>query len=233
MEIIGHRGAKGLAPENTRDSIRAAIKAGVDWIEFDVHATADGRVVVIHDPHTARISFKPKLISKTKYSELKKLKTHSKLPILTIAEAFNHIGTQAQINVEIKSNGCAQAVVQNIERMVKSNADYEKYIVTSFKADYLRQVHKLNNKIQLGLLHSIDPYKFLRLHGLRIQAVGFDYRIMPAKAIHQAKLRELYVYAYTVNKLSTARKLLAKGVDGIVTNRPDILKDLPGEAEQD
>jgi glycerophosphoryl diester phosphodiesterase len=226
MQIIGHRGAAGLGPENTRASFRAAINAGVDWIEFDVRATKDGRVVLSHDPHTLRTGKRLHIISRTDYTTLRSIKLKGGNTIHTIAEAFNAIDGQAKINVELKSHGCAEAVAHNIERQVKNGASYTDFLVSSFKVAYLRELHRLNSKIPLGLLHLTRPYKFLRLRGLRVQAVGFHSRRLPVKAIHQAELRELFIYAYTVNDIKKAKRLQERGVQGIVTNRPDKLQEL-------
>lgn len=226
MQIIGHRGAAGLAPENTRSSFKAAIEAGVDWIEIDVRATKDGRIVLSHDAHTVRTGKRLHIVSRTDYSKLRKVTLKGNNTIHTIAEAFNAIDGQAKINVEIKSKGCAEAVVQNIERHINNGAHYTDFMVSAFKVERLREVHRLNSKIPLALLHLTRPFKFLRLRGLRIQAVGFHHRRLPLKAIHQAELRELTVYAYTVNSLKKAKRLQERGVQAIVTNRPDKLQSL-------
>lgn len=228
MQIIGHRGAAGLAPENTRSSFKAALNAGVDWIEFDVRATKDGRVVLSHDPHTLRTGKRLHIVSRTDYTTLRAIKLKGGNTINTIAEAFNAIDGQAKINVEIKSKGCAEAVVQNIERHIKNGASYNDFMVSSFKVSLLREVHRLNNKISLALLHGLNPYKFLKVRGLRVQAVGFHRRRLPIKAIHQAELRELTVYVYTVNSVKEAKRLEERGVKAIVTNRPDKLQSVRG-----
>lgn len=226
MQIIGHRGAAGLAPENTRASFKAAIVAGVDWIEFDVRATRDGRVVLSHDPHTARTGNRLHIISRTDYKNLRNLTLKGGNTVPTIAEACNAIDGHANINIEIKSRGCAEAVVHNIERLVKRGANYSDFLVSSFKVARLREVHRLNNKIPLGLLHMFRPYKFLRLKGLRVQAVGFYARRLPVRAIHQAELRELVIYAYAVNNVRQARRLAERGVKAVVTDRPDKLQEI-------
>ena len=231
MEIIGHRGARGLAPENTLAALRAGIKAGADWLEFDVRATEDGKVILIHDKTTLRITLKRKVVAKTKWSSLRQLKTRGGEPIATINQAFKTIGTQVKINVEIKSKGCAHKVVENIERLVKSGANYERFLVSSFSIGRLREIHRLNNKIPLGLLHNVSPYKFLRLRGLRVQVVGLHHRTLTANIIHQAKIRELKIYAYTVNNPKRAKQLQEMGVDGIFTDRPDKMVGLQQEAE--
>lgn len=229
MYIIGHRGAAGLAPENTLASFKTALKIGVDWIEFDVRATRDGHVIISHDPHTLRTGKRLHIISRTDFAELRQVKLKGDNKIPTIAEAFKTIGNQAKINVEIKTTGCAQAVVDQIDQAVAGGARYSDFMVSSFKIPLLREVHTLNANIPLALLHSINAYKFLRVRGMRLQAVGFSAKHLPAKAVHQAELRGLLVYAYTVNDLHTAKLLAAdKNVKAIVTNRPDLLQIMRG-----
>lgn len=226
MQIIGHRGARGLAPMNTKAAIKAALKAGVDWVEFDVRRTKDNKVVLMHDSHTARVALRPRRISRTNYSKLAAAKTYSKESIATITEAFAAIGGKAKINVEIKSKGCAETIVDHIERMVKAGAPYNHFLISSFNVERLREVHRLNAQIPLALLHGIHPGKFLKVRALRLSAVGFWRKRLPKKIIEQAKIRHLPVYVYTVNKPKLAEQLAAKGVDRIVTDRPDLMQQL-------
>jgi len=227
MIIIGHRGAAGLAPENTLASFKAALQAGVDWIEFDVRATRDGRVVLSHDPHTLRTGLRLHIISRSDFATLQQVKLKNGNTIPTLAQAFATIGTKANINVEIKSNGCSEAVVQQIQKAIADGARYDNFMVSSFKASILREVHHLDPKISLALLHAINPYKFLHLRGLRVQAVGFSHKRLPAKAVHQAELRDLLVYTYTINDPKIAERLAEdRNVKAIVTNRPDRMQGI-------
>ncbi|HVI69553.1 MAG TPA: glycerophosphodiester phosphodiesterase [Magnetospirillaceae bacterium] len=224
MQLIGHRGARGLAPMNTKAGILAGLQAGVDWIEFDVRGTKDGIVVLSHDTNTLRVSPWPRIVSRTKYTKLAKAKTYRGQPITTLTEAFKAIGAKAKINVEIKSKGCAPAVVDHIERMVKAGANYERFLVSSFKPERLREIHRLNDHIPLCLLHGTKPLAFLKLRALRLSAVGFWRKRLPQHAIEQAKVRGLTVLVYTINKPRDAERLTARGVDRIVTDRPDLLQ---------
>jgi glycerophosphoryl diester phosphodiesterase len=228
MQIIGHRGARGLAPMNTVASIKAALQAGVDWIEFDVRRTKDGVIVLSHDKTTRKMAVWPRRISRTRYATLAKAKTYRGEPIATITEAFKAIGAKAKINVEIKSKGCAGIVTDHIERMVKAGANYDRFLVSSFKTERLREIHRLNDHVPLGLLHYFQPFTFLKLRALRLSAVGFWRKRLPKKAITQAKVRGLTVFVYTVNDKRRAAQLAARGVDGIVTDRPDVLQELRG-----
>lgn len=224
MQIIGHRGARGLAPENSKTAIKAAIQAGVDWVEFDVRCTKDGKVVLAHSPHTFKRTWRPRIVSRSSYEKLSKAKTIKNEPIATITEAFTSIGSKAKINVEIKSKGCAEVVVDHIERIVKTGTSYNHFMVSSFKVERLREVHRLNSQIPLALLHGTRPHNFLKIRALRLSAVGFWHKRISKKLIEQAKIRGLSVYVYTVNKPKEAKKLENLGVDMIVTDHPDKIK---------
>lgn len=226
MEIIGHRGARGLAPMNTVASIKAGLDAGVDWIEFDVRRTKDGKIVLAHDATTMRTHLVPRRIARTSLQTLQKAKTYRGQPIATLTEAFKTIGAKAKINVEIKSKGCAEQIVDHIERMVKAGAPYGHFLVSSFSVERLREVHRLNAQIPLSLLHFRRPYTFLRVPALRLSAVGFWRKRLPKKAIEQAAIRGMTVYVYTVNNPREVAKLAARGVQRIVTDRPDAMQAL-------
>lgn len=226
MQIIGHRGAAALAPMNTKAGILAGLNAGVDWIEFDVRATKDGMIVLSHDATTLRVSPLPRIIARTKYAKLSKAKTYQREPIITLTEAFKTIGAKAKMNIEIKSKGCATAVVDHIERMVKAGANYDRFLVSSFTVERLREIHRLNDHVPLCLLHRSRPLNFLKLRALRLSAVGFWHKRLPHQAIEQAKVRGLTTVVYTVNRPQEAQRLADRGVDRLVTDRPDLLQHL-------
>ena len=225
MQIVGHRGAAGLATENTRDGLQAAIKAGVDWIEFDVRATGDGQVVVFHDGNTLRMSGKVYFISKTPLASLQRLRLHGGHSIPTLSEALNSIGGHAKILIEIKSAGCANAVVNNIRRLTKKGMRCSEFRVASFSPARLKEVQALDDKIPLTLLQlPHKPYRFLQLNGLVLKGVGFYHRLLPKRAIQLAEMHGLETYVFVVNSPRRAQMFAKLGVDMIGTNRPDLLK---------
>lgn len=226
MQIIGHRGARGLAPMNTKASIKAALAAGVDWVEFDVRLTKDGTVVLAHDASTLRVSLRPRVIARTPYAKLRKARMYRKEPIASLTEAFTTVGAKAKMVIEIKSKGCAEAVVDHIERMVKAGANYDRFLVSSFRPERLREIHRLNDRVPIALLHGLHPLTFLKLRALRLSAVGFWRRRVPKKAVHQAEVRGLAVYVYTVNSVRDAKRLEKLGVERIVTDRPDKFQEV-------
>lgn len=229
MQLVGHRGAAGLATENTRVSFQAALKAGVDWIEFDVRATSDGHVVVFHDSHTLRTTNKAYIISRTPLATLQRVRLNGNQSIPTLTEALNNIGGHAKVMIELKTAGCARIVVQNIERLIKKGMRYSDFCVGSFTSLLLREVRVLNEHIPLFLFHLPNKsYRFLHVRGLDLQGVGFHHRFLPARAIEQAHMHGLEVYIFTVNSKRRARKFVKLGADMIGTNRPDLMQDLRG-----
>jgi glycerophosphoryl diester phosphodiesterase len=226
MQIVGHRGAAGLAPGNTRASFQAAIKAGAQWIEFDVRATRDGHVVVVHDFHLLRHAGQTKLVKHQTLKHLQSLKIHGNHHMMSLAEAFNIIDGQAKIMIEIKSPGCARGVAQQIEAAVKKGAKYSDFMVISFYEQRLREVKWLNEEIPLCLLSLLHPMRFKKVHAIQLKAIGAPSHALTARVIEQAKLYGLKVYAFTVNSPRKAAKLRERGVDMIATNRPDILRSV-------
>jgi glycerophosphoryl diester phosphodiesterase len=227
MQIAGHRGAAGLAPENTRASFRLAISNGADWVEFDVRTTSDGHVVVFHDRNTLRMSGRPYVISKTPLAKLQRLNLRGGQSIPTLTEALNTVGGHAKILIEIKTAGCAQAIVNNIARLVKKGARYHEFMIASFNPERLREVRRLNEHIPLLLfMRPHKSFSFKNLTGLELKAVGFYHRFLPQRAIDQAHMHGLEVFVYVVNSRLRAKWFARHGADCVITNRPDLLREI-------
>src|SRR6266568_4653225 len=116
MLIIGHRGAAGLAPENTIDAMRAGVAAGADMLEFDVRLTKDGIPVIIHDASTRRTHSVSLTVARTDLFDLQVLT--SSLPVPTLHDILDEFFGKVRLNIELKSKGsgivAAQAVAEYI-----------------------------------------------------------------------------------------------------------------------
>jgi glycerophosphoryl diester phosphodiesterase len=226
MQIMGHRGAAGLAPENTIVSIAEALAAKVDWIEFDVRRTQDGHIVLVHDSHTGRVAHKKLVIRKAAMAELQDLQMKKGFSIPTLEEAVELIGKKAKINIEIKSPDCVTQVIELIQKYIKKGFPHSHFLVSSFSPAVLRAAYKLDKKIPYSLLQ-IWPLRFRWLNSVKLSAVGF-YHIsaLTPFIVKLAKKRGLYTYAYTVNSFEEAKQLKRLGLEGIVTNFPDRFDEL-------
>jgi glycerophosphoryl diester phosphodiesterase len=221
MQIMGHRGAAGLAPENTIAAIAAGLAAKADWIEFDVRRTQDGHIVLVHDRTTRRVATKRVAINKSAMSELQALEMKRGASIPTLEEALEIIGKKAKVNIEIKSPDCVPQVVELVQKYIKDGYPASHFLISSFSPAVLRAAYQLDKKIPYSLLQ-IWPVRFRWLRSVKLSAVGF-YHIsaLTPFIIALAKRKGLYTYAYTVNSVEEAKGLKRLGLDGIVTNFPD------------
>lgn len=224
MLIIGHRGAAGIKPENTLQSLRAAMAVDVDMVEFDVRLTKDNIPVLAHDFHLYRTHRSAKMISAMTLSELQAQTGESEYKITTLDEALGECFGKVLLGIELKQSRSFQYVLPVIQKYIKQKEDWKSIIFLSFRVKSLVQVQKLAPEAQLALTHTLNPFTFLRhVRDLKLIAVGFHRLHANTLAIEIAQRLGLFTYAYTVNRPEAALRLLKRGIDGIITNRPDIM----------
>ena len=225
MLKIGHRGAKGHAPENTLISFRKAIELDVDGIELDVHLTSDLQLICIHDDTLNRTTSGTGLINSFTLSELKALRIDNLHEIPTLEEVLDLIDKKIFINIELKGKNTAKPVVDVIESYLnRGNWNYNHFLVSSFDWNALQEVRSLNPNIALGVLTQTDL-------GL---AIGFA-DFIQAKSIHPyfhlltkentalMQQKRFQVFPWTVNELEDIQKIKSFQVEGIISDFPDRL----------
>lgn len=223
MLKIGHRGAKGYAPENTFVSFQKALDMKVDGIELDVHLSADGEIIVIHDETIDRTTNGNGFVSAFSLRELKAFHIDVNHQIPTLKEVFDLVNQDCFINIELKSYEVTEKVVSLIEKYVtKKGWKYDSFLISSFDWNALQQVAFLNDKIPIGVLTETD----LDL------ALAFA-KFIQAKSIHPhfhlltqentAKMQEkgLQVFPWTINELEDIQKIKTFNVNGIITDFPN------------
>lgn len=227
MLVIGHRGAAGLAAENSLAALRAGMLAGADMLEFDVRLTKDKIPVLTHDFHTLRTHHDTSIISRHTLEELQ-TRTEPQ-PIVPLRDVLDEFFGRIILNIELKGRGTAAAVVALIkEKYIKKPSDWDCLLFSSFRGSELTTIRKASDKANLSLLHSENPFIFIAYHrNLHLTAVGFHRLYVNRFALEIAKRAGLFTYAYTVNRPRSAVILAEKGVDGIVTDHPEsILSNL-------
>jgi glycerophosphoryl diester phosphodiesterase len=234
MLIIGHRGAAGLKPENTIASLRAGMKADADMIEFDIRLTKDNILVLAHDFHTLRSHKTVNLIHSSTLSELRKRAAGSDRPIVTFEEALNETFGKIMLNVELKHKGSGQRALEVLRgKYIKKASDWDLLLFSSFSVRELRRVRKLAPKAHLALLQSFNPFLFIAVQRqLQLDAVGFHRLYIQNFALEVAKKAKLFTYAYTVNRPAGALRLAQLGIDGVVTDYPDKMREYLDKAQQ-
>ena len=217
MHKIGHRGAKGHAPENTLVSFQKAIELGVDGIELDVHLSIDGRIIVIHDTTIDRTTSQKGFVNHLTASALEDL------GIPTLEAVFDMVNQKCFINIELKTYETAAKVVELIEHYVSNTPwSYKNILVSSFDWNALQQVHFLNDKIMLGVITQTDLHlaiafaKFIRAY-----AIHPYYHLLSAENVAHMQSQNFKVYPWTINEPSAIIFVKSLNVDGIITDFPD------------
>ena len=237
--VVGHRGNCAHAPENTMESLRQAVALGVDALEFDVHATADGRVVVLHDPTVDRTTEGRGPVAGMTFAEVERLDAGARfrgpvddpLPyagrgigIPAFDEALAEFATMPLL-IEIKAPAASTAVRAAIERA----GAVARCIVASFLDEAL--IPFRGSGIAIGASRRATARLLLpALVGWPRRHVPFDVLCMPpdfhgvplpvggyAKTLAAAGVP---VHVWTVDDAATARSLWRRGVSGIISNDP-------------
>lgn len=225
MIVVGHRGARGHAPENTLKSFAKAIEMGCQRVEFDIQLSADGMPVVIHDPMLDRTTNGRGPVRELSLAELKKLDAGEGESIPTLIEALRFCKGKADVQVELKDSECPAVVAD----LLKSEWGSEKLVVTSLEVPTLLRFAALMPGIPMGHLNN-DPN-----HDMVVAALEQGHRwicprcdVVTQEGVGRAHGAGLLVYVYHVNDRETAERTAAWGVDAIGTDFPEIALDLSG-----
>ncbi|MEM2028269.1 MAG: glycerophosphodiester phosphodiesterase family protein [Candidatus Bathyarchaeia archaeon] len=219
---IGHRGAKAYEPENTIRSFKRALELGVNAIELDVRRTKDGELVVIHDAEVDRTTSGKGLVSELTLREIKELSTEKGEKIPTLEEALDFLDRKVRILIELKEIGTEDKVLE----IVRKRDLEDNVIIISFHEEALRRIRELSDSVKTGLIYvnHKDPIKTAL--SLKAQYLFPMYRFVHSSFVKKAHENGLKVVVWTINTPEEAREYAEKGVDGIASDRPDILKDI-------
>lgn len=213
MLKIGHRGAKGHAPENTLISFQKALALGVDMIELDVHLSKDNIPVVIHDSTVNRTT-----IAKGKTTDFT-AKELQNLGIPTLEDVFNLVQNQCEINIEIKVFEATKAVLDLVSI---SSFDTEKIIISSFDWNALQEVRFHHETIRIGVLTETNLdlalafAKFIKAYSIHPY-----FHLLTVENTNKIKDKEFKIFPWTVNEPEDITFVKSLQIDGIITDFPE------------
>lgn len=271
FDIQGHRGCRGLMPENTIPAFIRAIDEGVTTLEMDVVITKDGYVVVSHEPFfNSEITTKPNgtFVSEKEEKQLNiyamnyvdllqydvGLKTHPRFPnqqkiaatkpllhdVIELVEIYTKSkGLPAvQYNIETKCKPSTDGLfhpkpeefVQLVMKVIEQNKISARTIIQSFDSRTLQVMHQKYPNIKTAYLFEDIALTSLET---RIKNLGFTptiyspaYQLVTKQMINKCHKKGMQIVPWTVNDTSNMKKLIALGVDGIITDYPNLMKEI-------
>lgn len=219
---IGHRGARGHAPENTLLSIDTGIRLGADMIEFDVQR-CESELVVIHDPRLERTTNGKGRVEEARFDYLRGLDAGQGQQVPTLQEVLDLVEARVSLNIEIKSaGGTASRIATVLREALADGWSAAQFLVSSFHLPELYEFKQTAPEIPIAALVCGVPLDWaacaveLGAHALNISAEFAD-----ARLLHDAHSRGLKVYVYTVNHPDDMRLLRDAGFDGVFSDYPD------------
>ncbi|MFF4584638.1 glycerophosphodiester phosphodiesterase [Streptomyces sp. NPDC001388] len=249
--VIAHRGASAVAPENTLDAVDEAAALGIRWVENDVQRTKDGELVVIHDDTLRRTTdveevFPDRAPWKVKdftAAEIARLdagswfgETYAGARVPTLEQYVERVERNHQkLLLEIKNPALYPGIEQQTLKLLSNEGWLDRrhlsarLIVQSFSAESLRTVHELKPGVRTGLLGAPAAADLARYAGFAdlinpsYNALSRDY-VDAVHALTGPHGRPVRVFVWTVDDASTARTVAGYGVDGVITNRPDVVR---------
>ncbi len=226
--IIGHRGAKGHVAENTLPSIAKAIELGVDGIEIDIFICKSGELVVFHDKKLGRLTNVQGYIESFEYDSIQKLKVLGEYKIPTLEEVLELIDGKVFLNIELKGGGTAEPTHKILTPLIKEKKwTADQFIISSFNWEELKYFYRLNQKIPIAILTDDDPLDALPIaREVNAKAINPSFKSLNEKNVKKIQRAGFKVFPYTINDPKNIEKMLNLGVDGIITDYPEKVKNI-------
>jgi glycerophosphoryl diester phosphodiesterase len=219
MLIYAHRGASGRLPENTLRAFRAAIDDGADGVELDLHATADGVPVVIHDRDLARTTDGAGNVDALTLAELRSIDAGGE-PVPTFAEVLDLLAGRLRLDVEIKQAGIERQTLEVLARYPHAT-----WAISSFEWDVLRAARRLSARAELWpLAVGFDESLLAVADELGAPNVALAADAFNAAAATQLREAGLGVVVWTVNDPDEALRMRDLGARALCTDQPAAIR---------
>jgi glycerophosphoryl diester phosphodiesterase len=236
---FAHRGGASEAPENTMPAFEQAVRLGYRYVETDVHLTSDGELLAFHDDHLDRVTDRTGVVAELPWSVVRQAKVDGREPIPRFEDLLGE-WPDLRINVDPKHD----ASVEPLAEVLLRTGAVDRVCVGAFSD---RRLARLQALVGGALCTSMGPRQVARLVAASRHLPGAGGITAPCAQLptHQgplplvtdrlvatAHLRGVQVHVWTIDDRAEMARLLDLGVDGIMTDRPQVLKDLLVERGQ-
>lgn len=226
---VSHRGAAGLAPENTLAAVRAGIAHDMQVIEIDIHQTADGALVVMHDPTVDRTTNGSGAIRDLTLAQVQDLDAGSWFgpafagePVPTLDAVLDTVAEAEGVTlyIEVKNPDRYQSLTETLVETLKARAGQPPVVVVSFDIDWLVRFHQLAPRVPIGALGVISTTS-TSVPGVQMASVHWSGVLLDPTLIARVHRRGWRLVVWTVDQPWLMRLVLWLGVDGVTTNQPE------------
>ena len=202
--LLGHRGARRAAPENTVEAFELCLKHKCDGFEFDVRLTADGRCAICHDPAVGR-----RRVQTSRFQDL---------CVPCLEDVLASFASRAFLDIELKVSGLEESVIDALAEHPPRRG----YYVSSFLPDIVEALHQRDSKLPLGLICS-SRSQLTAWTALPLQALFLERTLCTAATVDALHRAGKQVFVWTVNNESEMRSFADLGVDGIISDDTALL----------
>jgi glycerophosphoryl diester phosphodiesterase len=219
--LLGHRGARLYAPENTIPAFDLSLKHGVDGFEFDVRCTRSKESIVCHDRKFNRMTVRTRTLEQIHA----KCSVGGKPPCLEdVLELYSR---KAFLNIEVKVRGMEQVVLDAVKRFPPQRG----YFISSFLPSVVGKLHALDRSLVLGAI-SKSYWHLRRWKALPVSYVVPHYGLLTPKLVSGLHAAGKTVITWTVNDPPKMLQAAAMGVDGIISDDTKLLVETLGNKSQ-
>lgn len=221
MKIIGHRGAAGLAPENTIAALEKGFEHQAEMLEIDLRVTKDGVIILHHDPELVTPDRHKHKISEQRYADLKKYKPD----LARFDDVINQFGLKIPLYVEIKPGEPLKPIVKIIKSWLATGGQADKLRLASFSQPILLELQDALPDITKTVIEKWSGVRATR----RARQLGTPHIIMNQRWLWWGFIRLMTqggykLGAYTINNPAKARRWQRHGLRAVVTDYPDRFK---------
>jgi len=218
VQVVGHRGAAALEPENTLRSFRRAIELGVDYVECDVRLTKDRRLVVMHDETVDRTTNGRGTVRELTFDEVRALDAGKGERVPTLEEVLETVRGKVLLQIELKGPRTAAPTIGTVRTMGMTR----EVMFVSFDLGRLRQVKRADPSLPTASLFGRPGSAACpRSIAVGADAISVFYKNLTWGLVEEAHRLGLKVAAWSPDEGAEWRAMIALGVDALATNRPD------------
>lgn len=226
VKIVAHRSGPAPAPENTLSALESAIHDGAAYAEIDVQLTRDAVVVVVHDADLMRVAQDSRNISQTNYYDIAGLvqipddgSPPEERRIATLQDFISRAKRRIHLMIELKYYNSQPELVNEVINAIEENNIQEQSMIISLDSNEIKKVEKLAPHIKTGFVSAVTLGEVSQLP---VNALMINKRKADAQLLRRARQQNMEVYVWTVNSQELMAEMIELGVDGIITDYPQL-----------